>query len=142
MGTRILTKKSFLNFIFALAISYLITMSWDVFFARKNIGEFVYFLIYGIPKAIILSGIIYFAYLFLVFYFLRKMNNNKLKWYYMILLSSIFFSFVLLLDWLFLRDLYHTFFEFIRDVNFLLIFTFVSIIQINITLARSGIVAQ
>lgn len=125
-------RKKILHFFLSIGISYIITMYWDIFILKNTKDELLYFLISGLPQAIIPCLFIFFSYSFFAS-FISKMNiNSGIRKLIVILVSFVFFFIIIYLNWLIQCELYYAFFDFIKEPNYYLVFTVVSIVVIQL----------
>jgi hypothetical protein len=120
-----LNQKDVLNFLICIMLSYVIAESIYTYMFKETIQGWLYLLILGIPVAIIPCGIIYFTYLLLV-NSITTMKYVTLRYFLIVILGILFLSLVVWREGLYNKD------YIIQHPNYYLIFTIISIIQIDI----------
>lgn len=111
-------------------------MCWGILISKEPVDVLIYFLIYGIPKALPLCVLIFFIYYFISGYILTKFASGNFRWVLIIALCCTFFLIIVVIDWLLLRELFYTFFDFIKEANFYLIFTVITMLLVLIYRVR------
>lgn len=124
--------KHFKNSVILIISTFLMFYIRDILLGEFSFGQSIYILILGFPVVIIPCLMIYFSFLIIK----SKVENCVTKRSYLIiavaLISILFLGVVVLMNWIYKKDLYYNFYDFLNSENFYFLYTVVSIIFILI----------
>lgn len=118
-----------LGFISCLILSYLLTISRGIYRGENSTSQFVYFLLVGLPSAAPYCIIIYAWY----FCFIDKVGgirNLFLRIVSILLFTILTCVIVMYVNWEISKGAFESFEDFFKGINYLLVFTFFTIIQV------------
>lgn len=129
-----LRKHYVVNFFLCILLSLLITGCYEFLTSnnlKKGLSTFFYLLIFGIPLITIYSALIYFPYFFSFKFFVKKTTAPR-NLFLPILFGLIYFSCIVLINWINSQDRFYSFYDFIKSTNYYLIFSLVCVFQIGV----------
>jgi hypothetical protein len=125
-------KTLLLNFFICVVVSIFIdALIWNDPGNSIFIRKFFYLLLMGIPASLIYNLLIYSVYLISANYIAKKVTHLYFTVFILIVISIIYFTIILMLDWYYSKNLYHSFEEYINEFSHYLVFAIICILLID-----------
>lgn len=129
-------KKSVAIFFSALFLTYTIVATWEFLQTNAGINIFLYFLVVGIPAAFIICLFIYTLYSLFVIFISKHFKSNSSRFFYYVISGSFLIALVFYLNWIYVRDQFYNFIEYLKGSNFYLVFSIIAVVMTIISAVK------